>query len=147
MSRLGDLRSALRDHLVAQEIFPEGAVIIRRSLDFWNDVSVAISATENSVVAAIDIPEGTNPDPDGPLAANLTIPITILCPASMSLDDEPLEDLWENMVRAVHGWNNDPTMHCHYDFRFQGFSDDVELGDQVEFYNARQTVFRVLQNF
>lgn len=147
MSKLGDLRAVLKARLVSEGIFVENAVIIKRSLDFWNDISVAVSATENSVVASIDIPEGTNPDLDGPVAANLTIPITILCPASMALDDEPVEDLWEAMITAIAGWTNHPSGHCDYEFKFQGFSDDVELGDKVEFYNARQTVFKVLQNF
>ena len=147
MSKIGDLRTALKAYLVEEELFVEEAIIIKRSLDFWNNIAIAVSASENSVVATIGIPAGDSPDPEGPLCANLVIPITILCPASMSIDDEPVEDLWEAMVNAVQGWVHHPSGHCMYEFKFQGFSDDVDLGDQAEAYNARQTVFKVLQNF
>ncbi len=147
MSRLGDLRTALKAFLVSEELFVEDAVIIKRSLDFWNNIAVATSASKHGVVCSIDIPAGDNPDADGPLSATLVIPITILCPASMSIDDEPVEDLWEAMVKKVHGLVLPPQRHCMYEFKFQSFSDEVELGDQAEAYNARQTVFKVLQPF
>lgn len=146
MSKLYDLRTALKTHLVDEGLFDEPAIIIKRQTDIWNDIAVAIASTEHSVAVVIGVAEGSSAD-DDELVMDLTVPVTILCAPSLEEGAVPEEDLWEDMVKAVHGFVVHPSGHCQYEFKFRGFSDDVELGDNAAQWLARQTVFRVKQNF
>jgi hypothetical protein len=146
VSKLYDLRSALKAHLVDEELFAEDSIIIKRQTDIWNDIAVAIASTVNSVAVVIGVAEGSSAD-DDELVMELTVPVTILCPPSLEEGALPEEDLWEAMVKAVHGFVVHPSEHCQWEFKFRNFSDDVELGDNAAQWLARQTVFRVRQNF
>jgi hypothetical protein len=147
MSKLYDLRAALKAHLVANAGWDPEAIIIKRQTDIWNDVAIAIETAKNNLCMVIGVAQGRNPDPDGKLIMDLTVPVTILATITLEEGATPEEDVWEQMVLAVHGTSLHPTGHCRFEFQFESFADDIELGDGRPQWIARQTVFKVRQNF
>ena len=147
MSKLYELRAALKAHLVANAGWTEDAIIVKRQTDLWNDIAVAVETAANGACLVIGIAEGRNPDPDGKLIMELTLPVTTICSITLTEGATPEEDLWETMVKAVHGTSLHPTRHSRYEFQFVSFKDDIELGDGTPQWLARQTIFKVRQNF
>ena len=142
MSKLYDMRLALRDLIVAANIgWQNKTVLIKRQGSTFNDVATAINASTNGAVLHIGVASGEPTEPDS-LEMELTIPITLICKPSVSKDAIPEEDLWEKLVRFVHDLRISPDDHFSYRLRFGGFTDlDIEA-DGGTSYLGRQTIFK-----
>ena len=147
MSKLHDLRTALKAHLVAQAGWAPGDIILQRQGDLWNEIATAMSTAVNGACLVIQSAKGRNPDPDGKLVMELTMRVTLICAEQLQEGQTPEEELWETMVLAVHGKSFHPSGNCIYEFQCMEFDDDVQLADGAGNWLARETVFRVRQNF
>lgn len=146
-SKLHKLRAAIKATLVDAGIWDEGAVIIDRQSDFWNDVATAMSAATHNAILVIGTARGDSTEEDG-LENDLTIPVTILATNTLSPEQMPEELLWEKTVQHLHNRVLDyagAIDHWAFRLRYQGFTDAPELVeanlDVVQL--ARQSVFKV----
>lgn len=146
-SKLHLLRASIKATLVDAGIWEDAAVIIDRQSDFWNDVSVAMSAATNDAILVIGVARGDSTEEDG-LENDLTIPVTLLATNTLSPGQMPEELLWERTVQHLHNRVLDyagAVDHWTFRMRYQGFTDAAELVeanlDVVQL--ARQTVFKV----
>jgi hypothetical protein len=101
-----------------------------------------MQGARNGAVLVIGVAEGISLD-DHNLLMDLTLPVTILCEPQLRDGAAPEEELWEGIVRHIHGLNLSRSQHPEFAFRFERFSDDVELADGGTGWLARQTVFKV----
>lgn len=139
MSRLHELRKAIRTALTAELWAPE-AVIIKRRTKIWNEVATVIGASKRGAVIVIGVAKG-DPDASRP-AMSKTIPMTLTIPVTLielprpdpTEADEDL--LWERTVELLQA-NQLGRTERHTDFIFDGF-DDIE----DERYVIRQTLFK-----
>jgi hypothetical protein len=143
MSKLFDMRQALAARIIAADIgWTEETVIIKRQTDLWNDVATAMAAAANNAVLHIGIAEGSAREGFGGLMTDLTLTLTVLCsPVTAPTGATPEEDLWEALVRFVHGLRLEERDHCQLEFRYKSFAESDMEADGGTRYLARQTIF------
>lgn len=141
MSKLFDYREALKTSIVAAGIgWTDETVITKRQTDLWNDVATAIAGEKgNGAVLHIGVASGDSADEDA-LTMELSVPLTILCRPQVEDGATPEEDLWENLVKHVHGLSLPNEPHG-WRYRFKGFQDLEVEADGGTSYLARQTIF------
>lgn len=146
MSKLYDIRKAVKSLLLQGDLWTDGEVIIKRRSAVWNDVSVATQASKCGQCLVVGVAKG---NPSGKqnarskrLLMDIIIPITLIELPTVN-DDEPSdydttdEDTrWEATVMRLLG---DPLGRSedHYELTFDGFED---LDDKE--YVIRQTTFK-----
>lgn len=142
MSKLYDLRAALKTQIIAANIgWVDATVIIRRQGSFWNNVATAINSAKHGAVLHIGIASGEPAEPES-LEIDLTIPLTIICKTQVSKTARPEEDLWEDLVTFVHDLRVTVPDAYTYRMTFAGFTDiDIEA-DGGSSYLGRQTLFK-----
>lgn len=141
MSKLFDMRRALADAIIAADIgWTEDGIILKRQTDLWNDVASAMATAENDAVLHIGIAEGSAKEGYG-LLLDLTVPLTIICAPVTQEGAVPEEDLWEALVKFVHGLKLQADDHCMHAFTLKSFSDSDLEADGGTRYLARQTIF------
>jgi hypothetical protein len=145
-AKIQRLKAAIRGHLVDTGTWEEGAVLIERQADFWNDAAIAMGGAVHGAILVIGVASGDATEEDS-LESDLTLPVTILAQAVVTPGQQPEEALWEATVRALH--NFIPTYegdagHWTRRLRYQGFTDAEELliGHYEVAQLARQTVFK-----
>lgn len=146
MSGLYSLRRAIRTLLLADGLWAEGEVLIKRRTDIWNDVSIATEASKSGQCLVIGVAKGTPVSSQRKgskqLVMEITIPITMIelpniDPEEPADDAETDEDSrWEAMVMRLQGESLGRSA-LHYELDFDGFEDV----DDKE-YVIRQTVFK-----
>lgn len=140
MSKLFSYRNALKDSIVAADIgWTEDSIIIKRQGDLWNEVATAISAAKHGAVLHIGVASGESTD-DEDLNMDVSVPLTIICLPQVEEDATPEEDLWEDLVKHVHGLEL-PNESYGWRFKFKGFQDLEVEADGGTSYLARQTTF------
>ena len=146
MSKLYDIREAVKSLLLQGGLWEADEVLIKRRTAIWNDVAVAVGASKHGQCLVVGVAKGT---PFGQqnarskrLLMNITLPVTLVELPTVS-DEEPSdyatsdEDTrWEETVMRLLG---DPLGRSaeHYELVFDGF-EDVE----DEEYVIRQTTFK-----
>lgn len=142
MSKLYDMRRTLADKIIAADIgWTMDTVLLKRQTDLWNDVATAIASAANGAVLHIGIADGAGNDGNA-LLMELTLTLTILVLPVVTDDGAtPEEDLWEDLVKFVHGLRVGDRDHCLHEFRFKSFSDGDLQADGGTQYLARQTIF------
>ncbi len=142
MSKLYDMRAALKAAiLTALPDWTDETVIIKRQGAFWNAVASSIAAAKNGAVLHIGVASG-KPTEEDSLEMELSIPLTIICKPQVSKTATPEEDLWEDLVFAVHDLRLTEAGLYHYRLIFDGFQDiDIEANGGTA-YLGRQTLFK-----
>jgi hypothetical protein len=140
MSKLYDIRQALADSIAEAGIVPADAIVIKRQTDLWNDVALAVNASQDSICLHIGIAAGDATEPDE-LEMEVTVPLTLIVPPSIVDGATPEEDVWEALVKHVHDLRLNESDHYAYRFRFKSFADQTIEADDGTAYLGRQTVF------
>ena len=146
MSKLYDIRKAVKSLLLQGGLWEEGEVIIKRRTQIWNDVAVAAAASKCGQCLVVGVAKGSASNKQNArskrLLMDISIPITLIELPSVS-DEEPSdyattdEDTrWEETVLRLLG---DPLGRSpdHYELTFDGFE---EVDDDE--YVIRQTTFK-----
>jgi hypothetical protein len=114
--------------------------VIKRQTDLWNDVALAVNASQDGICLVIGIAEGEATE-DAGLEQDVTLPLTLVVPPSLTEGATPEEDVWEALVKHVHGLRLNEHDHYDYRFRFKAWSDVPVEADDGTAYLGRQTVF------
>lgn len=159
MSVLKNYRRAIKATLVAANVLPAKQIIIDRQADEWEVIGQAIEMAENGLCLHIAEASGTNTDPDSDeILAEVNIVLTIFCEpvyhptadddydstsADPVVDTWPEEELWEAMVRTLHGKfieaaGSTLINHCRYWLRMLSWS---HVPNEFDYY-ARATTFK-----
>ena len=146
MSKLYDIRQAVKSLLLQGGLWEDGEVLIKRRTQIWNDVAVATGASNHGQCLVVGVAKGNSSNKQNArskrLLMDITIPVTLIELPTVS-DEEPSdyattdEDTrWEETVMRLLG---DPLGRSaeHYELTFDGFE---EVDD--EDYVIRQTTFK-----
>lgn len=146
MSKLYDIRKAVKSLLLQDGLWDEDEVLIKRRTQIWNDISVACQASKHGQCLVVGVAKGTPSNKQNArskrLLMDIIIPVTLIELPTVS-DEEPSdyaatdEDTrWEETVMRLLG---DPLGRSaeHYELTFDGF-EDVDDDDYV----IRQTTFK-----
>lgn len=142
MSRIYQLRKAVKDILVAAQLWPADQIIIRRRGQIWNDVATAIAASKDGSCIVIGVAKGDGDKSRQPrskqVIMDVTVPVTIVETPQTDPDAEESaeDDRWEKTVTLLQG-NDLGRPGKGHDFAFESF-DEVESKE----YLIRQTVFK-----
>jgi len=140
MSKLYDIRRDLAASIADAGIVPADAIVIKRQTDLWNDVALAVDAATDSICLVIGIATGEATG-DADLEMEVTVPLTLLVPPALEEGAAPEEDVWEALVKHVHGLLLNPADHYNYRFRFKSWADADQEANDGTAYLGRQTVF------
>jgi len=140
MSKLYDIRKALADSIAEAGIVPADAIVIKRQTDMWNDVAFAVNASQDSICLHIGIASGEVTE-DADLEMEVTVPLALLVPPALMEGATPEEDVWEALVKHVHGLKLKTDDHYNYRFRFKSFVDQDAEADDGTPYLGRLTNF------
>lgn len=141
MSKLLAVRQAIRTVLVESGLWTEPEIIINRRTKIWNDVAMAVQASDHGHCLVIGTAKG-DPDPQRKPYSRLTmmevaVPVTLIELPQVDPVGTEEDLLWEQTIELLQG--NDLGRDGKQDLRFDGFDD---LEDDEGRYVMRQTLFR-----
>jgi hypothetical protein len=140
MSKLYDFRRDLAASIADADIIPLDAIVIKRQGDLWNDVASAVNVATDGICLVIGIATGEAIS-DADLEMEVTVPLTLLVPPALEEGATPEEDVWETLVKHVHGLRLKPDDHYNYRLLFKSWADADQKADDGTVYLGRQTVF------
>lgn len=146
MSALYQIRTEIKTLLMADGLWADGEVIIKRRSELWNTVATAVAASEAGQCIVVGVAKGT-PDRSQrvgsrQLLMEISVPITLIESANLSPDDTESPDgtdedtRWEGTVMRLLGSPLGRSAE-HYEMSFDGFEDIAD-----DEYVIRQTTFK-----
>lgn len=143
MSKFYDVREWIRDTLIAAELgwTTDTILIKRQGGNIWNQVATAMAIAKHNCVLQIECPSGENTE-EADLELNVTIQLNLLAAGEILPGTLPEEDIWQAMVKRLHGAKREPSHGWTYRLKLRRFADmEAESDDGGATYLCRQTFF------
>jgi len=142
MSALKSLRDAIAAEIVAAGILPSEQVLTKRRTNIWNDIAVAIGASDSGSVIVVGTAKGkrdTAPNSrprKGFISMRVTVPITFFETPVTDPTGTEEDETFERMLTTLEGSKLGAEIRETRDMQFEEFTEEED-----EEYLIRQAIF------